>query len=131
LSVDDSSAVEGPAVELADDEAVGESLDRRIELRHERLESAGWEAMPLTRLRMLLGLTKLRMFLQNEEDLDNPDWDDNDSSPGSRASSGWRSVLVPATGEVWSVESDDNAFWCLEEDCPMGAAVLAVRLIKE
>ena len=35
-----SEALEGPAVELAD-EVVGESLGRRIELRHERLESAG------------------------------------------------------------------------------------------
>jgi hypothetical protein len=42
LSVGDSEAVEGPAVELADDEVGGESLGRRrIELRHERLESAG------------------------------------------------------------------------------------------
>ena len=41
LSVGDSEAVEGPAVELADDKVVGESLGRRIELRHERLKSAG------------------------------------------------------------------------------------------
>ena len=41
LSVGESSAVEGPAVELVDDEAGVESLGRRIELRHERLESAG------------------------------------------------------------------------------------------
>ena len=44
--------------------------------------------MLLTRLRMLLGLTKLRMPLQIEADLDNPDRDDNDSSTGLRASSG-------------------------------------------
>lgn len=60
--------MEGPAVELADDEAVVESLGRRIELRHERLESAG-EAILLTRLRILLGLTKLRMLLQTDGDL--------------------------------------------------------------
>jgi hypothetical protein len=42
LSVDDSEAgVEGPAVELAEDELGIESLGRRMELRHERLESAG------------------------------------------------------------------------------------------
>ena len=44
--------------------------------------------MPLARLRMLLGLTKLRILLQIEEDLDNPVCDDNGSSAGSRASSG-------------------------------------------
>ena len=41
LSVGDSEGVEGPAVELADDEVDGESLGRSIELRHERLESVG------------------------------------------------------------------------------------------
>ena len=42
LSVGDSEVVEGPAVELTDDdEVVKESLGRSIELRHERLESAG------------------------------------------------------------------------------------------
>lgn len=41
LSVGDSEVVEGPAVELADDEVGGESFGRRIELRHERLTSPG------------------------------------------------------------------------------------------
>ena len=44
MSLGDSSTVEGPAVELDDDEDaedVEESLGRRIELRHERLESTG------------------------------------------------------------------------------------------
>lgn len=41
LSVGDNEEVEGPAVELADDEVGGESLCRQIELRHDRLKSPG------------------------------------------------------------------------------------------
>ena len=64
LANGDNLAVEGPAVELEDDKDAGESLCRRIELRHEHLESAECEAMLLTRLLMFLGLMKLRIFLR-------------------------------------------------------------------
>jgi hypothetical protein len=70
LSVGNKEGVEGPAVELADEES---SFRRRIELRHERLKSvAGWEVILLTRLQILLGLTKLRILLRIEADLEDP-----------------------------------------------------------
>lgn len=72
LSIGDSEGVEGPAVELADDEVAGESLCRRIELRHERFKSVGVEVVLPTRLRILLGLTKLRILLRMDEDLGDP-----------------------------------------------------------
>lgn len=73
LSVGNKEGVEGPAVELADVGGEESSFRRRIELRHERLRSvAGWEVILLTRLRILLGLTKLRILLRIEADLEDP-----------------------------------------------------------
>jgi len=42
------------------------ALDHRLELRHDRLRSPGVDAALLTRLRMLLGFTRLRKLLRAE-----------------------------------------------------------------
>lgn len=94
------------------------ALDQRLELRHERLASLGFVASPLTRLRMLKGLTSLRRDFRREERRDC-----ELCEPSVLASRGWKSELAPEIEggvlELTSGAGDEVCSCNLELFCPM------------